>query len=392
MPLEQEKITGKEKASGLADVMTEIAIKDKPANSTTKKEKSGGFSSFLKKRVPLKDKIIFTEQLEIMIRSGLSILDGLRSLQQETENKRLAKEISQVIDDVSGGMPLSDALSKFPQTFNEIYVNLVRSGERSGKVEMVLKRLADQLGKDYELNRKVRGALTYPIFVMVALIGVMSLVLIFIIPQLKVIFDDAGIQLPIMTQMVIGASNILKNYGIFVLLAAIGLIIILGRWHRTSAGRQFFDRMITKIPVIGTLLKKSYFSRFTRTFASLTSSGLPLLEVFKVSSSVVGNVIYQKEIMTMSEKVKNGALVSAVLKSSKLFPGIIGQLAAVGEKSGNLDSVFDSLANFFDRDIDNITSNLSTLLEPFLILIMGAGIGVLIISVLQPIYGLVNAI
>ncbi len=344
------------------------------------------------RKVGLKDKIIFTDQLEIMIRSGLSIIEALKSMREETENKYFAGQINQIVSDVEGGEPLSEALSKHPDTFNEIYINLVKSGERSGKVDIVLKRLSGQLEKDYELNRKIRGAMAYPAFVMLALAAVMVLVLVVIIPQLKVIFDDAGVELPILTRAIIKASQLIVDYGLYLLVIVILSVIGLSRWRKTDSGRHFFDSMVTKIPVIGTLLKKSYMARFTRTFASLASSGLPLLEIFKVTSGVVGNVIYKKEIDEMAVKIKNGVSISRSLKESKLFPGVIAQLASVGEKSGSLDDVFDSLANFFDRDVDSITSNLSTLLEPVLLVIMGIGIGAIIISVLQPIYGLVNAI
>jgi type IV pilus assembly protein PilC len=359
-----------------------------PINVRAKGEKN----KFFHRKVGLKDKIIFTDQLEIMIRSGLSIVEALKSMRDETENKYFAGQINQIVADVEGGTTLSEAMSKHPDTFNEIYINLVKSGERSGKVDLVLKRLSDQLEKDYDLTRKIRGALAYPAFVLVALIAVMVLVLIVVIPQLKVIFDDAGVELPLLTRIIIRSSELIKNDGLYLAGLIIILAIGLSRFRKTKIGRYFFDKMITKIPVIGILLKKSYMARFTRTFASLASSGLPLLEVFKVTSGVVGNVIYQDEINQMAEKVKNGTSVSKSLNESKLFPKVISQLAYVGERSGSLDEVFDSLANFFDRDVEAITSNLSTLLEPVILVIMGIGIGAVIVSVLQPIYGLVNAI
>lgn len=343
-------------------------------------------------KVSLKDKIIFTEQLEVMVRAGLSIGEALQSLAEETENKYFAGVLEEIIADVEGGSPLSLAFSKHPKIFNEIYINLITSGERSGKIDSVLGRISSQLQKDYELTRKVKGALSYPIFVMCALIAVMVLVLVFIMPQLKAIFDDAGVPLPALTRFVLGASSFLQHFGLYIFLAVIGVIVGASRWQRTASGKKFFDSIIILIPVIGSLLKKSYMARFARTLSSLLSSGLPVLDALTVTSNVVGNVLYKEEIMRFSSEIKSGVPMSKVLKSSKRFPGIVGALAKVGEKSGSLDEVFDTLADFFDRDVENITSNLSALLEPLIMIVMGVGIGGLIISVLQPIYGLVNAI
>ncbi|MEK9155891.1 MAG: type II secretion system F family protein [Patescibacteria group bacterium] len=398
IPESNSAATGKDGLSLAETADAKVEAQPKPVIGTEPKRNPTGtsskrsFLSVFENKLSLKDKIIFTEQMEIMIRSGLSIIDALKSLRDETENKHFAKLLDQVIDDVSGGTPLSTALAKNPQDFNEIYVNMIRSGEKSGNVDMVLRRMTQQLQKDYELNRKVRSAMAYPILVTIALIAVTVLVLVIIIPQLQAIFEETGVPLPLSTRIVLFISSVIKDFGVFVAFgAAIASVLIL-RWKKTALGRRFFDRLILKIPIIGLLMKKTYMARFTRTFSSLTASGLPLLEVFRTSSNVVGNVLYQEEIVAMSAKVKNGALVSATLKESKLFPKVIGQLASVGEKSGSLDTVFENMADFFDRDVDTITSNLSTLLEPFLMIMMGIGIGGIIISVLQPIYGLVNAL
>lgn len=348
--------------------------------------------NFFKKKVPEKDKIIFTQELGVMLKSGFSIIEALESLKEETANRYFGAEINKIIFDVRGGDPFSEALKKHPSIFSEVYVNMIRSAEESGKMEVVLSRLSTQMQKDYELNRKIKGALYYPAFILVALIAVMALVMIVIIPQLKLIFDDAGVDLPPLTRGIIAISFFLKKFGIYLLLGIVILILGAARYKKTDNGKLFFDRLIVKIPVIGNLLKKTYASRFTRTFASLTASGLPLIEVFNVSGKVIGNTVYEREIKKMAEEVESGHPISTTLKKSKLLPKMIGQLSTVGEKSGNVDEVFDTLADFFDRDIDGMTANLSAMLEPVLMVVMGAGIGLIIISVLQPIYGLVNAI
>ncbi|OGD65356.1 hypothetical protein A2215_00225 [Candidatus Berkelbacteria bacterium RIFOXYA2_FULL_43_10] len=340
----------------------------------------------------LKDKIIFTQQLGIMIKSGLAVVEALHALATETENKKFATEINDVISDVKGGTTFSDALAKHPRSFDAVYVNTVKAGEKSGKLDEILVELAIQLEKDYTLNSKLKGAMIYPAVVLTALVAVMILVLVVIIPQLKLIFDDVGVPLPLMTRIVIGLSSFLQHYIIYLAIGVIALAVLFKYWLKTSRGRSIYDRIRLKIPVLGSLFKKTYMAKFTRTFAGLTAAGLPLIDVFKTTKDVIDNVIYQKAIEEMSKKVEVGEPISKVIKDCPLFPGMVGQLAAVGEKSGNIDVVFKSMADFFDKEVDNMTTNLSTLLEPILMVVMGAGIGFLIISVLQPIYGLVNAI
>lgn len=357
----------------------------------SKQEELSALKLFQKK-ISLKDKILFTKQLAIMIRSGLSILEALKSLSEESGEKDLNIVISKVIVNVEGGAPFSEALAKHPSVFNETYINMIRSGEKSGQLDLVLERLAAQQEKDYELVRKIKGALSYPVFVMIAMVVVICLVIVLVIPQLKVVFDDAGVSLPALTKGLIALSFFLKDYGIYVAILLLGAAFALYSWRKTEGGRFFFDKFIVNIPVFGMLIKKTYMARFTRTFSALTSSGLPLLEVFKSSGAVLGNVVYKKEIDLLSKKVENGESISSVFKKSKIFPSMIGQLAAVGEKSGKIDEVFENMADFYDKDVDNAASTLSTMLEPILMVVMGIGIGLVIISVLQPIYGLVNAI
>jgi len=356
------------------------------------KSKKLDFDKFFIKKVTLKEKIIFTQQLAMMIRSGLSITEALEALKEESENKNFSQQIDKIISDVKGGTNLSAALAMHPQIFNDIYINMTKAGENSGKLDLVLERLAEQLEKDYELTRKIKGALYYPMFVLVALVVVLALVITIIIPQLKNVFDDAGIELPLLTRIIIGISNVLRSHGVYILVIIVGLGILLTKATKKGNGRLMKDRMMLKIPVIGNLLEKSYISRFTRTFSSLVSSGMPVIDAMEVASDVIGNEVYQKEITILKEEIKNGKSISVTLKSSHLFPKMVGQLSTVGEKSGNLDEVFDKTADFYDRDIDSITANLSSLLEPVLMVIMGIGIGLVIISILQPIYGLVNAI
>jgi type IV pilus assembly protein PilC len=357
-----------------------------------KKDKNNDILALFHRKVPLKEKIIFTKQLAIMIRSGLSIIEALKSIREESSNKLFQSIVLNLVSEVEGGTPLSEALAHHKETFGDIYVSMVKSGEKTGKVDSVLERLAKQLENDFDLQRKIKGALSYPIFILITMVIVVSIVIVYVIPQLRTIFDDAGVSLPATTNAMINISIFLRNYGIYTIIAIVLLYIALSRWHKTNSGRHFFDKMVISIPIIGGLMRKAYMARFTRTFAALTGAGLPLLDVFKSSGKVIGNILYEEEIIKMSRHVEDGELISAVFKRSKLFPNMVGQLSAVGEKSGSVDGVFDSMADFYDREVEAITSNLSSLLEPILMVVIGTGIGFVVISILQPIYSLVNAI
>ena len=342
--------------------------------------------------VSVKDKIIFTKQLALMLRSGLSIIDALESIKEETSSKYLQTIVSDLSREIQGGKKLSAALNNYPDVFGQIYINMVSAGEESGKAEEVLERIASQLEKDYELNRKIRSALAYPIIVLVVLVVVMIIVVTYIIPGLSKIFEQSNVELPPITRAVLAISDLFVHYGLWMLLALISLVLLGYLWQRSEGGKIFFAKCVVKIPIIGDLLKKSYVSRFCRTFAALFAAGLPLLDALKSSGEVMVNLIYVKDTYAIADRVKSGTSLSLALKNSAIFPKMVGQMATVGEKSGNLDEVFSNLADFYDREIDNTTSNISTLLEPILIVVMGIGIALVILSVLQPIYGLVDAI
>lgn len=347
---------------------------------------------FLSPKVNLKDKIVFTEQLAVMIRSGLSIDESVKSLQAEASNKTLATALEKVVSDIQSGLQFSVALAKHPKIFDQIYVSIVASGEQSGKLDEVLERLAKQMDKSYDLVAKVRGALIYPAVVTLALVAVAVFVLVFILPKLKSIFIDSGVSMPAITRAIMGLGDLLTNYWYYFLIVIVFIVAGLIIFGRTPFGHRFFDKMMIKLPVFGTLFRKSYIANFSRTFSSLSASGLPILEIFKVVKDVIPNILYTEEISKMAKDVENGIQLSKVLRKSELFPSMVAQLAMVGEKSGRMDEVFDTLANFYEREVENIAKNLSTLIEPLMMLVLGAGVGLLVVAVLQPIYGLVGAV
>jgi len=347
---------------------------------------SGGFS--LLNRVADKDKIIFTQQLAIMSQAGLPISQALHSLIEETPNKHLMQVIQSIANDVEGGISLSAAFSKHPEIFNSIYVNILRAGEKSGKVDEVLTKLAAQLEKDYDIRSKVKGALSYPIFVTVAMLIIVTLIMVFIIPQIQAVFTENGAQLPFLTRVVIGISGIIRHQFLFLAGALLAVAFAYRAYHRTSQGRLVIDRIKLMIPIFGTLNKRVSIARFARIFSTLLGAGIPMLEIFDTCKDVVGNEIFKIEIERAAKDVENGLEISAALKKQPHIPRMVVQLTAVGEKSGNIDVIYNNLAEFMEKEVDNLTRNLTSLLEPALMVVMGLVIGTIVIAILLPIYSL----
>lgn len=347
---------------------------------------------FLGGKVSIKDKIIFTQQLAMMMKSGLPLVDAFKALEEQTENKYFSQVIADISSEVKGGKPFSEIISRYPKIFSEFYVAIVSSGEKSGKLDEVLGRLADQLEKDYELITKIKAAVTYPILVICALVGIVILMLIFVIPQLKSIFADMGVQLPLITRIILGISDAIIIYWYIFVILILGLIFGIRLLSRTPRGGLLWDKFKLKMPLIGPLIKKIYMTRFCRTTGTLVASGLPILNIIETVKGVINNRIYQDAFKNISADLESGIQLSDSLRKQKVFPAMIYHLVATGEKSGKMDYVLISMANFFDKEIETSTNSLATLIEPILIIIVGAGVGLVVASVIMPIYSLVNVI
>ncbi len=343
-------------------------------------------------RVSLKDKIIFTQQLAMMIQSGLPLMDAFKALEEQTENKYFSRVINEIATGVKGGKAFSEIIAKYPKIFPPIYVAIVKSGEKSGKLDEVLGRLAEQLQKDYELISKIKAAVTYPILIMGALVGIVFLMFIFVIPQLKTVFADMGAELPLITRIILGISDAIIIYWYIWIAVIGGLVAGIHFGSKTPSGKMILDRIKIKIPLIGPLIKKIYMTRFCRTTGTLVASGLPILNIMETAQGIINNRIYQNAFKKISTDIENGVQLSQSLKQQHIFPAMIYHMVAVGEKSGKLDYVLLSMADFFDKEIEATTNSLATLIEPILIIFVGAGVGLVVASVIMPIYSLVDVI
>lgn len=348
--------------------------------------------SFLKDKIKLKDIVIFSRQISTLFEAGVSALKAFRLLASENENKAMTAELTSVADDIESGISLSDALAKRPKIFTPFYVNMVRAGEESGKLNESFLFLADYMDRDYELRQKIKKALTYPAFVVSTFILIMIAMFVFVIPKMAALFADQGAELPTVTKIVLGISNIFVQYG----LISFPVIIVSGwflyRWTKTEEGTRRVDEIKTKAPVFKTLYQRIFLQRLADNMNTMLSSGVPIVRSIEITSEVVENVIYRDLLIRVSKKVQTGTSFSKALYEEPLVPNILVQMVHIGEETGKLGYILKNLATFYRRELDNAIDAVIGLIEPAMIVGLGLAVGVLVSSVLLPMYSLSSAI
>ncbi len=335
--------------------------------------------------------VSFTRQMSAMISAGVPLLRSLTSIEKHAEDKALKKILSAVVKDVEGGMQLADSLKKHPETFNDIYVNMVRAGESAGILDDILKRLALQQEKAAAIRKKVKSAMTYPMVLVFITVAAFFGLMMFVIPQIGKIISDLGgpeAELPMLTQIMLGISNVITSYWYIIFPALAAGIFFLIRYIKTKAGRRMFHTLILKLPGIKTIVTKIAVARFARTFSALMGAGVAVLEALDVTSRAVGNVLFEDVLNEAAKEVKNGKSLSAVIEQSPLFPSIVSQMLAVGEETGQTDTVLIKVADFYDEEVDLAIDGISSIIEPAMIVVMGGMVGVIAASVMMPIAGL----
>lgn len=342
-------------------------------------------------RVSNKDVVILSRQLATLFEAQISALRIFRLLSSETENKVLGSKLLVIADDLQAGSQISAALAKHPKVFSDFYVSMVKAGEESGKLNETFGYLADYLDRTYELVSKAKGALIYPAFVVMTFITVMILMFTMVIPKISSILVESGQEIPIYTKIVLGISNFFVSYGFVIL----GLTVIGGfflfKYIRTPSGKEVFDRVKLSIPYISTLFRKLYWSRMADNMNTMLVSGIPIIRALDLTSSVINNTIYKKILAEAVESVKAGKAVSEALSTNNEIPGIMIQMMKVGEESGELGTILKTLARFYAREVTTAVDALVGLIEPLMIVLLGAGVAVLLASVLIPIYNVASA-
>lgn len=384
----QGTLTATDKTTAL-NLMAKQGLK--PISVEIKSDVKKGGKGFFKPKVKVTDLVLFTRQLSTMVSAGVPLLRSLTTMRDQVENPTLREIISDMIKDVQGGVSLADALAKHPDVFSDIFVNMIRAGEAAGIVDDILKRLATQVEKNASMRKKIKSASTYPIVLLALTIGAFMGLMIFIIPRIAAILKDIGgedAELPVITQVMINISSFMTNFWYIVIGGGFLIIFLIRRYIKTPAGRYQFHALVLKIPILKNLVTKISVARFTRTFAALIGAGVSVVEALRVTSRAIGNDVYRKAIEDAANKVINGEQLSQAIEGNKLFPGIVPQMLAVGEETGQTDIVLVKVADFYDEEVDAIIDSLSSILEPVMIVIMGGMVGLVAASVMGPIASL----
>jgi len=356
-------------------------------------EKAGGKTVVkLGGKVNDREMAIFTRQFSTMIDAGLPLVQCLNILADQSESKTLRAVTANVARQVEAGATLAESLRRHPRIFDDLFTNLVQVGEAGGILDVVLQRLSVYIEKAAALKRKVKAAMVYPSTIIGVAFLIVIFMLTFVIPTFATMFKNLGADLPLPTQIVLWMSDFVRGYIIFIILGVMGAVYLLRRYYRTETGRATVDALLLKLPVFGVLIRKVAVARFTRTFGTLVSSGVPILEGLRITARTAGNKVVEKAVMQCRAAVTAGKTLAEPLKTSGVFPPMVTQMIAVGEQTGALDAMLNKIADFYDDEVDTAVGALTALLEPLMIVILGVIIGGLVVAMYLPIFRLVTLI
>lgn len=344
-------------------------------------------------KIALKDKMMFARNLSVMISSGLTVSKSIRNLADQTDNKKLSQILLSIYEDIKAGKNLSDGMAKYPSVFNELFVNMVKIGETGGNLDETLTIISVQLEKENALMSKVRGALMYPAVIMVAMGGVAVLMLTYVLPQMTGVFKDMDVELPKSTQLIIGASDLFKEHSVLVLISFVIVGIIFKVGLKTKLGKKFSSFVVLRMPAIKNIVIKTNCARFSRIYSSLLRSGVTSLDALKIVENTLSNYYYKKALRESVKQIQKGVDLSKVIgENERIFPVLVKQMIEVGEQTGETEVILVKMAEFYEDEVNQVTKNISSIIEPVLMLFMGIAVGFFAISMLQPMYGLMENI
>ncbi|MGA9110478.1 MAG: type II secretion system F family protein [Smithella sp.] len=347
---------------------------------------------FLKGKIKEKNVVVFCRIFSTMINAGLPLIQCLDLLAQQEQDKSFSKIIRSIKEDIEGGTSLTNALKKYPKVFDELFVNLIAAGEAGGILDVILERLSNYMEKAMKLKARVKGAMTYPVAVLVISFSVVALLLLKVIPVFKKMFEGMGGQLPGLTQALITASEFTQKYFLFISAVIFVIYVAFNRFHKTEKGRWIVDSILLKSPVFGDLLKKVAVAKFSRTLSTMMSSGVPILEGLTIVSKTSGNVVVEDALLKTRQSISEGRTISEPLAETGIFPAMVVQMISVGEATGALDSMLSKIANFYDDEIDVAVDSMTALLEPVMMVFLGTIVGGMIIAMYLPIFKLASVV
>jgi type IV pilus assembly protein PilC len=350
------------------------------------------FLSRITGRITVKDRIVFTRQLSTLIGAGLPLAQSLHTVHDQTENKKLQSIVQEVSASVEGGKPLSESFAKFPDIFDPVFLALVGAGELSGTLDNALLRVADQQEKDAAIASKIKGALTYPIIVLVVILGVMAFMLFTVVPQVEKLYHDLKKTLPILTQIMVDAANFLANFWWIVIIVVGIAVYFFLQYLKTESGIKVADTFKLRVPIFGAMFQKLYMGRLMRTGQTLLSTGVSMLDMLKITAKAVNNTIIEKSIVRAADKVKGGKALSAALQPEDFILPLVPQMIKIGEQSGRIDEMMGKTAQVYEDELDEQVRTISTAIEPVLMVFLAVVAGGMVAAILLPIYSLVNGI
>lgn len=345
-----------------------------------------GLMAKVRRKVPIKKIVIFSKELSILISSGVSLVEALKIEYEQEESQLFREQIMAIADMVDDGDQFSEALSRFPNTFSDFYVNIVRSGEVSGKMQESLLHLADYVEKNYLLGSQVKNAMMYPCVILLGFLGVGICMMIFVVPQLVGIFSENATELPLPTKILIFISDLLVNNLPMLIIVSTGLAIFLKKYLKTEKGKLQLDTLLLTIPPFNELFKKFYLARFADNLSMLIGSGVNIVNALEISGDVAGNLVYKKIIYSSVEDVKIGGSIAFAFEDNKYVSPMVSKMLKIGEKTGKVDSVLKDVAKFYNNEVDIAVGGLTAIIEPILILFLGGGVGLMVAAIIMPIY------
>lgn len=351
-----------------------------------------GALGFLRNRISTKDRIVFTRQLATLIGAGLPLSQSLHTALEQTENKRLQGVIEDVTASIEGGKSLHESFSKHPDVFDKVFLALIAAGEASGTLDDALRRIADQQEKDAATMSKIKGAMTYPVIVLVVIFGVMGFMLFTVVPQVEKLYSDLGETLPFITQMMVTAANFMTGFWWLILMALVAVVYFSRQYFRTESGIKFVDTLKLNAPIFGPMFRKLYMARLTRTGQTLLTTGVPMLDMLRITSEAVNNTIIAKSVERAADKVKGGKALSASLQPEEYILPLVPQMIKIGEQSGKIDDMMGKTAQVYEDELDEQIKTISTSIEPILMVVLAVVAGSMVAAILLPIYSLVNDI
>ncbi|MBU3925564.1 type II secretion system F family protein [Patescibacteria group bacterium] len=392
--LNGERQTGSIDAPNLEIAISSLQRRNLIIISINPAEKTQFFSKSIEffEKVRTKDIVLLSRQLSTLFEAKVPVLDSFKLLASEAESPILRRKLTQIVEDIQGGISMPQAMAKHPDVFSKFYISMVKSGEESGMLQEIFLDLSNHLERSYELTSKARNALIYPAFVVIVFIVVIILMTVFVIPKLNAIITEAGQKVPVFTQIIIGLSNFIINFGPVLMIGLLIGAFFLWRYTKTKNGKIALSRFLLSVPYVGGLSKKLYLARISDNLKILLSSGISMIRSLEITQEVVGNEIYSKILQDVTDAVKGGSSLSEALSKYEDVPLLVSRMIKIGEESGKLNFMLETLAKFYKREVDSAVENIVSLIEPLMIIVLGVMVGLLLISILGPIYNLSSAI